>query len=134
MEPGPIDRYVGSRLRSRRLLVCVSQQKLADALGVTFQQIQKYEKGTNRISASRLQLIARLLDVPVSFFFDGGPSNPPTVLGVSNEKWAVEISDLLETSEGVRLARSFARIHDKNIRRRVVDLISSLAEDEEDME
>lgn len=134
MEPAPIDRYVGSRVRSRRLLVCVSQQKLADALGVTFQQIQKYEKGTNRISASRLQLIARLLDVPVSFFFDGGPSSPPTVLGVSNEKWAVEISDLLATSEGVRLVRSFARIHDKKIRRRVVELISSLAEDEEDME
>ena len=72
--PNPIDRHVGSRVRMRRMLAGVSQEKLGEALGLTFQQVQKYEKGANRISASRLQQIAKMLEVPVSFFFDGAPS------------------------------------------------------------
>ena len=72
--PNPIDRHVGSRVRMQRMLAGVSQEKLGDALGLTFQQVQKYEKGSNRISASRLQQIAKMLDVPVSFFFDGAPT------------------------------------------------------------
>src|SRR5208283_3836206 len=71
--PNPIDKYVGSRVRMRRMMLGMSQEKLAGALGLTFQQIQKYEKGTNRISASRLQAISQILDAPVHFFFDGAP-------------------------------------------------------------
>ena len=71
--PNPIDKHVGSRVRMRRMMLAMSQEKLGDALGLTFQQVQKYEKGTNRIGASRLQQIANILQVPVSFFFEGAP-------------------------------------------------------------
>ena len=72
--PNPVDKYVGSRVRMRRIMLGMSQEKLGEALGLTFQQIQKYEKGTNRVGASRLQQISEILQVPVSFLFDGGPS------------------------------------------------------------
>src|SRR5436309_684562 len=72
--PNPIDRHVGSRVRMRRMMLSMSQEKLGDSLGLTFQQVQKYEKGTNRIGASRLQQISHILQVPVSFFFDGAPT------------------------------------------------------------
>ena len=71
--PNPVDRYVGSRVRMRRIMLGMSQEKLGDALGLTFQQIQKYEKGTNRVGASRIQQISEILQVPVSFLFEGGP-------------------------------------------------------------
>ena len=74
--PNPIDKHVGSRVRMRRMMLSMSQEKLGDALGLTFQQVQKYEKGTNRIGASRLQAIANILQVPVSFFFEGAPHTP----------------------------------------------------------
>jgi transcriptional regulator with XRE-family HTH domain len=74
--PNPIDKHVGSRVRMRRMMLAMSQEKLGDALGLTFQQVQKYEKGTNRIGASRLQAIANILQVPVSFFFEGAPARP----------------------------------------------------------
>ena len=76
--PNPIDKHVGSRVRMRRMMVGMSQEKLGDALGLTFQQVQKYEKGTNRIGASRLQQISIILQVPVSFFFEGAPAPPGT--------------------------------------------------------
>src|ERR1700737_2070799 len=72
--PNPIDKHVGSRVRMRRMMLAMSQEKLGDALGLTFQQVQKYEKGTNRIGASRLQQISQILQVPVEFFFEGSPS------------------------------------------------------------
>ena len=72
--PNPVDKYVGSRVRMRRIMLGMSQEKLGEALGLTFQQVQKYEKGTNRVGASRLQQISEILQVPVSFLFDGGPS------------------------------------------------------------
>ena len=74
--PNPIDKHVGARVRMRRMMLSMSQEKLGDALGLTFQQVQKYEKGTNRIGASRLQQIANILQVPVSFFFEGAPNTP----------------------------------------------------------
>ena len=77
--PNPIDKHVGSRVRMRRMMLSMSQEKLGDALGLTFQQVQKYEKGTNRIGASRLQQIAHILQVPVSFFFEGAPHSPGQV-------------------------------------------------------
>ena len=72
--PNPVDKYVGSRVRMRRIMLGMSQEKLGEALGLTFQQVQKYEKGTNRVGASRIQQISEILQVPVSFLFEGGPS------------------------------------------------------------
>jgi transcriptional regulator with XRE-family HTH domain len=79
--PNPIDKYVGSRVRMRRIMLSMSQEKLGEALGLTFQQVQKYEKGTNRIGASRLQQISDILQVPVSFLFEGGPAGPNAIAG-----------------------------------------------------
>ena len=81
--PNPVDKYVGSRVRMRRIMLGMSQEKLGEALGLTFQQVQKYEKGTNRVGASRLQQISEILQVPVSFLFDGGPSGVANADGFS---------------------------------------------------
>jgi DNA-binding XRE family transcriptional regulator len=134
--PNPIDRHVGSRVRMRRVMLRMSQEKLGEALGLTFQQVQKYEKGTNRIGASRLQQISRTLDVPPAFFFEGAPSfeaiaNPePGHMGVAEDSNAPYVADFLATAEGLHLNMAFARIHDPKIRKRIVDLVSSLAGEE----
>jgi transcriptional regulator with XRE-family HTH domain len=135
--PNPIDRHVGSRVRMRRVMLGMSQEKLGDALGLTFQQVQKYEKGTNRIGASRLQQISRTLDVPPAFFFEGAPSfeaianPPPGPLGFSEEPPATYVADFLATPEALHLNLAFARIHDPKVRKRIVDLVSSLAGEDE---
>jgi transcriptional regulator with XRE-family HTH domain len=135
--PNPIDRYVGSRVRMRRVMLGMSQEKLGDALGLTFQQVQKYEKGTNRIGASRLQQISRTLDVPPAFFFEGAPSfeamakPEPGQMGFSEDSNAAYVADFLSTPEGLHLNLAFARIHDPKVRKRIVDLVSSLAGDDE---
>jgi len=129
--PNPIDRHVGSRLRMRRVLVGLSQEKLGDALKLTFQQIQKYEKGMNRIGASRLQEISGLLGVPVEFFFEGAPQNAIALEGNGFEdETAYYVSDFLGTNEGVQLNRAFVRIRDPKLRRRVVELVTAIAGDE----
>ncbi len=134
--PNPIDRHVGSRVRMRRVMLRMSQEKLGEALGLTFQQVQKYEKGTNRIGASRLQQISRRLDVPPAYFFEGAPSfetiaNPePGHIGVAEDSNTPYIADFLSTAEGLHLNMAFARIHDPKIRKRIVDLVSSLAGEE----
>ncbi len=134
--PNPIDRHVGSRVRMRRIMLGMSQEKLGEALGLTFQQVQKYEKGTNRIGASRLQQISRTLDVPPAFFFEGAPSfeafaNPePGHMGVAEDSNAPYVADFLATAEGLHLNMAFARIHDPKIRKRIVDLVASLAAEE----
>lgn len=134
--PNPIDRHVGSRVRMRRMLAGISQEKLGEALGLTFQQIQKYEKGANRISASRLQQIAKKLEVPVSFFFDGAPSgDAPSATGAtgfSDSSSTAYISDFLATSEGVQLTKAFVRIKSGRVRRRIVDLVEALAEEDDE--
>jgi transcriptional regulator with XRE-family HTH domain len=135
--PNPIDRHVGSRVRMRRVMLGMSQEKLGGALGLTFQQVQKYEKGTNRIGASRLQQISRTLDVPPAFFFEGAPSfeamaNPePGHMGFSEDSNPAYVADFLSTPEGLHLNLAFARIHDPKVRKRIVDLVSSLAGDDE---
>src|SRR5450631_2121293 len=135
--PNPIDRYVGSRVRMRRVILGMSQEKLGEALGLTFQQVQKYEKGANRIGASRLQQISRTLDVPPAFFFDGAPSfeasagPPASHLGFSEDSNPAYVADFLSTPEGLHLNLAFARIHDPKVRKRIVDLVSSLAGDDE---
>ena len=127
--PNPIDRHVGSRVRMRRMLAGISQEKLGEALGLTFQQVQKYEKGSNRISASRLQQIAKMLDVPVSFFFDGAPTGDMPVGGFADSAATTYISDFLSTNEGVQLTKAFTRIKSTRVRRRVIDLVEALADE-----
>jgi transcriptional regulator with XRE-family HTH domain len=130
--PNPIDRHVGSRVRMRRMMLGMSQEKLGDALGLTFQQVQKYEKGANRIGASRLQQISQILQVPVSFFFEGVPS-PRTDArpdGLSEAPSPAYVSDFLATSDGLALTKAFVRIKDAKLRRRIVDLVEQIAGEE----
>ncbi len=126
--PNPIDQHVGSRVRIRRVLTGMSQEKLGEALGLTFQQVQKYEKGTNRIGASRLQHIASILGVAISFFFEGLPSeNSGARAQAMEEADTSHVIEFLSTTEGLQLNKAFARIKDPKIRRRVVDLVSTLS-------
>jgi len=127
--PNPIDRHVGSRVRMRRMMLGMSQEKLGDALGLTFQQVQKYEKGTNRIGASRLQQISHILQVPVSFFFEGAPTVGPAARGEgpSEAPSPAYVSDFLATSDGLALTKAFMRISDSKLRRRIVDLVEQIA-------
>jgi len=125
--PNPVDRYVGSRVRMRRIMLGMSQEKLGEALGLTFQQVQKYEKGTNRVGASRLQQIAEILQVPVSFLFDGGPSSIASSENNGEGISPAYISDFLATSEGLALTRAFTRIADSRLRRSIVELVEQIA-------
>jgi len=126
-----VDTYVGARLRMRRVMLGMSQGKLGQLLGVTFQQIQKYEKGSNRISASRLRQAAHALEVPVEYFYEGAPS--PAEGGEPPET-GTEAFDVafLATTEGFQLNRAFLRIRDPKVRRRIVDLVVSLAPSDDD--
>ena len=130
--PNPIDKHVGSRVRMRRMMLAMSQEKLGDALGLTFQQIQKYEKGTNRIGASRLQQISHILQVPVAFFFEGAP----TLQGQEGLRGEAPspayVSDFLATSEGLALTKAFMRIKQPKLRRRIVDLVEEIAGGQEE--
>lgn len=123
--PNPVDVHVGTRLRMRRMMLSVSQEKLGEALGVSFQQIQKYEKGTNRIGAGRLQDIANHLEVPISYFYDDMPGAERTdgfsEVGVSY------VSDLLVLPEGMELTRAFLQIKDASVRRRIVELVKAIS-------
>jgi transcriptional regulator with XRE-family HTH domain len=124
--PNPIDKHVGSRVRMRRMMLSMSQEKLGDALGLTFQQVQKYEKGTNRIGASRLQQIAHILQVPVSFFFEGAPHSAGHG-GMSEAPSPAYVADFLATSDGLSLTKAFMRIKSSKLRRRIVDLVEQIA-------
>ena len=130
--PSPIDAHVGSRVRLRRTLLGMSQEKLGDALGLTFQQVQKYERGVNRIGASRLFDLARVLDVPISFFFDdmpdalGNPTGARRSFGFAESQDGFE-DDTLHRRETLELVRAYYRITDPSVRKRVFDLIKSLA-------
>ena len=128
-ETNPVDHHVGARVRARRVLLGMSQEKLGDALGVTFQQVQKYEKGANRIGASRLENISRVLEVPPSYFFDGMASRPGQP-GFSEDSGPSLVSSFLSTTEGLHLNKAFARIADSKIRRRIIDLVVALANEE----
>jgi transcriptional regulator with XRE-family HTH domain len=126
-----VDAYVGARLRMRRVMLGMSQSKLGQVLGVTFQQIQKYEKGSNRISASRLRQAAHALEVPVEYFYEGAPT---PAAGSEPLESATEAFDVafLATTEGFQLNRAFLRIRDPKVRRRIVDLVVSLAPPDDD--
>ena len=133
--PNPVDQYVGARIRMRRIMLGMSQEKLGDAIGLTFQQIQKYEKGINRIGASRLQEVGQILNVPVEFFFEGAPRQPcdgKPVKGFREGEPMDYVTEFLSNSEGVHLMRAFMDIKDFKIRKRIVDLIQVMAEKNED--
>ena len=125
--PSPIDVHVGSRVRLRRTLLGMSQERLGEALGLTFQQVQKYEKGTNRVGASRIQQISEILQVPVSFLFEGGPSGTAATGVFSEGTSPAYVSDFLATSEGLALTRAFTRITDAKLRRSIVELVEQIA-------
>jgi transcriptional regulator with XRE-family HTH domain len=128
-QPNPTDKYVGARVRMRRMMLGITQQKLGAALKLTFQQVQKYEKGTNRIGASRLQQIAHVLQVPESFFFEGGPGaseKPPK--GSFDAPSPNYVADFLATSDGLALTRAFTSIKDPKLRRRIVELVTAIDE------
>src|SRR5208337_2540813 len=127
-----VDAYVGARLRMRRVMLGMSQGKLGQLLGVTFQQIQKYEKGSNRISASRLRQAAHVLEVPVEFFYEGAPTQPSSYAGLGEPGAQSFDVAFLATSEGFQLNRAFLRIRDPKVRRRIVELVVSLAPPEDD--
>ena len=122
----PIDAQVGNRVRIRRMLIGMSQEKLGDLLSLTFQQVQKYEKGVNRIGAGRLFEIARILGVPIDFFYDGVASSADTLASA-----APPVMEFVSSGEGLQLSLAFMKIKDPKVRKRVLDLVKSLADEEE---
>jgi transcriptional regulator with XRE-family HTH domain len=132
--PSPIDVHVGSRIRLRRTLLGMSQERLGEALGLTFQQVQKYERGVNRVGASRLFDLSRVLDVPISFFFDDMPDSLANSLGPPMSRRATGFAetqdgfgdDTLSRRETLELVRAYYRITDPAVRKRVFDLIKSM--------
>ncbi|MGO9486330.1 MAG: helix-turn-helix domain-containing protein [Rhodomicrobium sp.] len=131
-KPNPVDVHVGSRVRYRRMIIGMSQEKLGERMNLTFQQIQKYEKGTNRIGASRLFQLSKILEVPVGYFFEdafanSAPSNP--LQGMREPEQEAVLLDFLNSREGLDLNRAFAKIHDPKVRRRVIDLVRALSEE-----
>jgi transcriptional regulator with XRE-family HTH domain len=132
----PVDVHVGSRVRFRRMLLGMSQERLGERLGLTFQQVQKYEKGVNRIGASRLFELARVLGVSVNFFYDDAPDHmappavPASVPGFAEMPAETYAADFLSSREGLELNKAFARITDAKVRKTIVDLVRSLAGEE----
>jgi transcriptional regulator with XRE-family HTH domain len=124
--PNPTDKYVGSRVRMRRLMLGMSQQQLGGELGITFQQVQKYEKGTNRISASRLQAMCHILQVPVSFFFEGAPQPAGTSQRSGGAPFPAYVSAFLGDAAGLKLVRAFAQIGDAKLRHSIVRLVEEI--------
>ena len=125
-QTNPIDIQVGNRVRIRRMLIGMSQERLGGLLGLTFQQVQKYEKGVNRIGAGRLFEVARILNVPVDFFYEGvNDANQG-----ANETDGAPVMDFVSSGEGLQLSLAFMKIKDAKVRKRVLDLVKSLAEQE----
>jgi transcriptional regulator with XRE-family HTH domain len=122
--PDPTDLHVGKVVRMRRMMLGMSQTLLGDALGITFQQVQKYEKGANRISASRLQQIAGTLQVPVPFFFEGLPDGAGTSGASAPPSY---VSDFLATTDGLHLTKAFMQIQSAKLRRSIVNLVEAIA-------
>ena len=128
--PSPIDQHVGRRVRMRRLMLAMSQEKLAAALGLTSQQVQKYESGANRIGASRLQQMSHILQVPVEFFFEGAP-NALAPDGSGSALSMAQIDDFVSDLDGLRLIGAFRRIDNAALRRRIVMLVQEIAGDDD---
>lgn len=131
--PNPMDAHVGSRVRLRRMVLGLSQEKLGELLGLTFQQVQKYEKGVNRIGASRLFDLSHVLGVPIQFFYDGASSGQPVMpapgMAEQSESYT---ADMIGSRDGLELNKAFARINDARVRRAIVELVKTLAGGEPD--
>lgn len=130
-QANPIDAQVGSRVRLRRMLVGMSQEKLGEMLGLTFQQVQKYEKGVNRIGAGRLFQMAHILGVPIGYFYEDVANAEPQSSDVAHDHGAPPVLEFLSSGEGLQLALAFMRIRESRVRKRVIDLVKSLANGEE---
>lgn len=130
--PNPVDLYVGGRVRMRRRSLGVSQERLADDLGLTFQQVQKYERGANRVSASKLYEIARSLQTPVAYFFEG--LNDPTQASAYDPPPDIFVHEFLMTNEGLELAAVFPKVKKSRLRRRILDLVRTMAEEDDALE
>jgi transcriptional regulator with XRE-family HTH domain len=128
-KPNPVDAHVGSRVRLRRMLLGMSQERLGESMGLTFQQVQKYEKGVNRIGASRLFQISKILDVPVQFFFEEAPytGDGNAVRGMAEPDSEAFILEFLNSREWLELNRAFVKIGDPKVRKSVVDLVRALS-------
>lgn len=120
----PTDLHVGARVRMRRKMLNMSQTNLGDAVDLTFQQIQKYEKGSNRIGSSRLQQFSNILQAPISFFFEGLTSDRPDQVGIP-----ADLVVLFSTTDGLKLAASFQKIKNRSTRRQIVELVEAIASD-----
>jgi transcriptional regulator with XRE-family HTH domain len=130
-QANPIDIQVGNRVRIRRMLIGMSQERLGDLLGLTFQQVQKYEKGVNRIGAGRLFEVSRILNVPVDFFYEGVAAQLTGQPGMAESDAAPPVMEFVSSGEGLQLSLAFMKIKDSKVRKRVLDLVKSLAEEEE---
>ena len=134
-QANPVDAHVGHRVRLRRMLVGMSQERLGELLGLTFQQVQKYEKGVNRIGAGRLYELAGILGVPVSFFYEGmngaaGPEGQGGEQAQGTGPSPPAVMEFVATGEGLQLSLAFMKIRDGKVRRKILDLVRSLAEDD----
>jgi transcriptional regulator with XRE-family HTH domain len=127
-QANPIDIQVGNRVRIRRMLIGMSQERLGSLLGLTFQQVQKYEKGVNRIGAGRLFEVSRILNVPVDFFYEG--VNTVSSQPGASEPESAPVMEFVSSGEGLQLSLAFMKIRDAKVRKRVLDLVKSLAEEE----
>lgn len=135
-QPSSIDAHVGSRVRLRRMLIGMSQEKLGELLGLTFQQVQKYEKGANRIGASRLYDISTILSVPVQYFFEDLPARQGQQLnghGLSEPDREPFVMDFVSSTEGLQLIRSYTKVTDPKVRKRILELVKSLGGEEEEV-
>jgi len=128
--PDPIDVHVGSRIRLRRMILGMSQETLGKALGLTFQQVQKYEKGVNRVGASRLFQLSELLSVPIQFFYDDYGDRALGSFGMAEDDAGDEFMKFVNSPEGVQLCRYFSSIEDPQVKKRVLDLVKTIAETE----
>ena len=127
-QANPIDGQVGNRVRLRRMLIGMSQERLGELLGLTFQQVQKYEKGVNRIGAGRLFEVSRILGVPIDYFYEGVA--PLTANGLSdNDEASPPVMEFVSSGEGLQLSLAFMKIKDPKLRKRVLDLVKQMAED-----
>ncbi|MBB3962419.1 helix-turn-helix domain-containing protein [Rhizobium metallidurans] len=126
--PNAIDSYVGSQVRVRRQLLGMSQERLAEQIGVTFQQVQKYEKGMNRIGASRLQRIAEVMNTTPSFFFQQDPSEPLSLAGLDLTVTTDPVAEFLNSKEGLALNKAFIKITDVQLREKIVALVKAMAQ------
>ncbi|MEM7679414.1 MAG: helix-turn-helix transcriptional regulator [Pseudomonadota bacterium] len=128
--PDPVDVHVGQRLRVRRSLLGISQEKLGNAIDLTFQQIQKYEQGMNRISAGRLYQFSKILNVPISYFFDNVVDDKKALTGLSDNAQSGFVDDsLLNSKDSLELIRAYNKISDKDVKKNIVKLVESLVEE-----